>query len=90
MNQRFRSSCVKHSTSLPAKLDPVELRRAGWKVLKEHLGIAAALKFLLQYEKGEGDYTEIRRELLKDNTVESLIRRMKKEKKLGPMVGGRQ
>jgi hypothetical protein len=65
------------------ELTPVELRRAGWKVLKKHMGTAAALKFLLQYEKGEGDYTEIRRELFKDRTVESLIKRIKKEKKLG-------
>ena len=64
-------------------LTPVELRRAGWKVLKEHLGIAAALKFLLQYEKGEGDYTEIRRELFKDKTVESLIKKMEREGKIG-------
>jgi len=64
-------------------LTPVELRRAGWKVLKEHLGIAAALKFLLQYEKREGDYTEIRRELFKDKTVESLIKRMERGGKIG-------
>ena len=69
--------------SRTAELTPVELRRAGWKVLKEHLGIAAALKFLLQYEKGEGDYTEIRRELFKDNTVESLIKKMEREGKIG-------
>lgn len=66
-----------------AELTPVELRRAGWKVLKKHLGIPEALKFLLQYEKGEGDYTEIKRELYKGETVESLIGRMKKTGKIG-------
>jgi hypothetical protein len=33
----------------------------------------------LQYEKGEGDYTKLRRELFKDETVESLIDKMRKE-----------
>ncbi len=65
------------------ELTPVELRKAGWEVLKKHLGITEALKFLLQYEKGEGDYTEIRKELFKDQTVESLIGRMKREGKIG-------
>ncbi|MBI4654425.1 MAG: hypothetical protein HY752_05470 [Nitrospirae bacterium] len=64
------------------ELTPVELRKAGWKVLKEHLGVADALKFFLQYEKGEGDYTKLRRELFKDETVESLISRMKREGKI--------
>jgi hypothetical protein len=64
------------------ELSPVELRRAGWKILKKHMGTAAALKFLLQYEKGKGDYTEIRRELFKDKTVESLIKRKKREGKI--------
>jgi hypothetical protein len=32
---------------------PVEIQRAGWEALKKQLGVAGALKFLLQYEKGE-------------------------------------
>ena len=63
------------------ELTPVELRKAGWEALRKHLGIPEALKFLLQYEKGEGDYTKFRRELFKDKTVESLINRMKRERK---------
>ena len=62
---------------------PAELRKAGWDALKERLGIPEALRFLLQYEKGEGDYTELRRELYKDETMESLIERMKKEGIIG-------
>jgi len=63
-------------------LTPVELQKAGWEALKKQLGLVGAMKFLLQYEKGEGDYTKLRRELFKDETVESLIDRMRKEGKI--------
>lgn len=63
-------------------LTPVELQKAGWDALKKQLGIVGAVKFLLQYEKGEGDYTKLRRELFKGETVESLIDRMRKEGKI--------
>jgi len=59
-------------------LTPVEIREAGWNALKAQLGLPGAIKFLLQYEKGEGDYTELRREIFKNETVESLIDKMKK------------
>ena len=52
------------------------------KALKNQLGLVGALRFLLQYEKGERDYTKLRRELFKDETVESLIDRMRKEGKI--------
>jgi len=59
-------------------LTPVEIREAGWNALKAQLGLPGAIKFLLQYEKGEGDYTELRREIFKNETVESLIDKIKK------------
>ncbi len=63
-------------------LTPVEIQKAGWEALKKQLGLVGALRFLLQYEKGEGNYTELRRELFKDETVESLINKMRKEGKI--------
>ncbi len=65
------------------EMTPANLRKAGWNALKERLGIPEALRFLLQYEKGEGDYTELRRELYKGETVDSLVNRMKKEGTIG-------
>ena len=61
-------------------LTPVEIQRAGWQVLTEQLGLVGALRFLLQYERGEGDYTELRRGLLGHETVEELIRAWKRKK----------
>ena len=63
-------------------MTPIEIQKAGWEALKKQLGLVGALRFLLLYEKGEGDYTKLKRELFKDETVESLINRMKKEGKV--------
>ncbi len=62
------------------ELTPKEIRKAGWEALRKSLGTAGALKFLLQYEKGEGDYTQLRKKLYKDVTVDDLIKSIKTEK----------
>ena len=64
-------------------LTPIEIQKAGWNALKKELGIVGALRFLLQYEKGEGDYTKLRRRLFRGETVESLIEKMKKRETKG-------
>jgi len=61
---------------------PVEIQRAGWEALKKQLGLAGALRFLLQYEKGEGDYTKLRRKYFKGETVKSLVNDMRRERKI--------
>lgn len=63
-------------------LAPIEIQKAGWEALKKQLGLVGALRFLLQYERGEGDYTKLRKDLFKDETVENIINRMKNEGKI--------
>lgn len=58
---------------------PAEVRRAGWDALSEKLGPAIALRFILDYERGEGDYTELRRDIFKGKTVQDIVEDMKKE-----------
>lgn len=53
---------------------PHEIAVEGFKTLARNLGVSAALRFILQYERGEGDYTRERRHLLKGLTIESLQR----------------
>jgi len=65
------------------EMTPVDVRKTGWEALKKHMGIVGALRFLLQYETGEGDYTKLRRELYKEETVDRLLRKMKKERIIG-------
>ena len=58
---------------------PAEVRRAGWKALKEKLGPVSALRFMLDYERGEGDYTELRRKMFEGKTVKDIISDIKQE-----------
>ncbi|MCK4605326.1 MAG: hypothetical protein KAU41_11680 [Deltaproteobacteria bacterium] len=61
------------------ELTPAEVRRAGWDALREKLGPASALKFILDYDRGEGNYTELRKKIFKEKTVKDIIQDMKKE-----------
>ena len=61
------------------ELTPAEIRRAGWDALREKLGLASALKFILDYDRGEGNYTELRKKIFKGKTVRDIVRDMKKE-----------
>lgn len=61
------------------ELTPAEVRRAGWDALREKLGPASALKFILDYDRGEGTYTELRKKIFKGKTVKDIIQDMKKE-----------
>ena len=45
-------------------LSPPEIRKRGWNALKSELGIAGSLKYLLEYNKGGGNYTDLRKEML--------------------------
>ena len=62
------------------ELTPAEVRRAGWDALREKLGPASALKFILDYDRGDGNYTELRKKLFKDKTVRNIIQDMKKDR----------
>lgn len=54
---------------------PRELRERGWQVLARELGYADAMRFLLQYESGRGDYTTERDALLPGWDVAEITRR---------------
>ncbi len=64
-------------------MTPVEIQKAGWEALKKQLGLPGALRFLLQYERGEGDYTKLRQKYVKGKTVKSSVNdMMRKERKI--------
>ncbi len=62
------------------ELTPAEIRKAGWEALREKLGPAGTLRFILEYDRGEGNYTELRKKLFKDKTVRDIIQDMKKDR----------
>jgi hypothetical protein len=60
-------------------LTPAEIRKVGWEALVSQLGVAKSLRFLLEYERGQGNYTELRKELFAGQTVDQLLEDMAKE-----------
>ena len=61
------------------KLSPKEIREVGWDALLQTLGPSGALKFMLDYDKGYGNYCEYRKEIFKDKSVHELVDEMKKD-----------
>jgi hypothetical protein len=53
------------------------LRREGWIALTERLGVSGAIRFLMQYDTGHGNYTEERRALFAGLTMEEAVAEMK-------------
>jgi len=60
-------------------LTPAEIRKAGWEVLVSQLGVARSLRFLLENERGQGNYTEVRKELFAGLTVDQILEEMARE-----------
>lgn len=54
--------------------DPVELRIRGFEILVRELGYPDAVRFLMQYDRGHGDYTKERAAILQDLKIDELIR----------------
>ncbi len=62
-------------------LDPAVLRKAGLEALKEALEPVGMARFLQQFQTGVGDYTEERKQWLKDMYVKTIIEEIKKSRK---------
>jgi hypothetical protein len=65
--------------SRAATLSNYEIRAEGWKALTERLGVSGAIRFLMEYDPGRGDYVEERRELFADLTLEAAIARAREK-----------
>lgn len=57
--------------------DPVELRERGFAVLVETLGWVNAVRFIQQYERGQGDYTAERDQILPPWDADTLVEKAK-------------
>ena len=65
--------------SRAATLSNYEIRAEGWKALTERLGVSGAIRFLMEYDPGRGDYVEDRRELLRNLTLDYVIARAREK-----------
>lgn len=50
-----------------------EIRMEGWKALTDRLGPAGAMRFMMQYDPGHGDYSSERQDLFADLGLEDLL-----------------
>jgi hypothetical protein len=51
-----------------------EIRMEGWKALTERLGPAGAMRFMMQYDPGHGDYSAERQDLFADLSLDYLLK----------------
>jgi hypothetical protein len=61
------------SASARPPFSAYELRREGWIALTERLGVSGAIRFLMQYDPGYGDYTLERRQLFADLSLDDAV-----------------
>jgi hypothetical protein len=61
------------TSSARPTLSLYELRQEGWRALTERLGISGAMRFLMQYDPGHGDYTEERRALFSELSLDDVL-----------------
>lgn len=50
-----------------------EIRMEGWKALTERLGPAGAMRFMMQYDPGRGDYSKERHQIFADLDIDEIL-----------------
>jgi hypothetical protein len=65
------------SQARASNMSAYEIRAEGWRALTERLGVSGAIRFLMQYDPGRGDYTIERSALLADVSLDEALRRIK-------------
>jgi hypothetical protein len=64
--------------TMQKSLTGIVLRDAGWNALVKSIGLINATRFILQYESGCGDYTQIKKDLFKGKNVADICREIEK------------
>lgn len=64
----------------PSSMTPLEIRQQGLQVLVEGLGALGMVRFLHQFELGEGDYSKQRHELLADVTLSDVMKQIRQSR----------
>jgi hypothetical protein len=63
-----------------SSMSTYQIRLEGWKALAERLGPAGAMRFMMQYDPGHGDYTKERQEIFADLELEDLLTSIRQKK----------
>lgn len=54
-----------------------EIKEEGWSALVERLGVAGATMFIMEHEKGYGDYTLERRKIFGEKGIDEIVKEVK-------------
>lgn len=54
-------------------MTPIEINRIGYRALVEALGFDGAIRFLRQFDPGEGDYTNQRHQWLDKLSLDDIL-----------------
>ena len=65
--------------SKSSSMSAYQIRLEGWKALTERLGPAGAMRFMMQYDPGHGDYTKDRQEIFADLELDDLLVSVKRQ-----------
>ena len=57
---------------------PNKIRRMGIGILTKELGPVGMVRFIQQFDRGEGDYTAEREELLADVAMDEVLQNLRK------------
>jgi hypothetical protein len=58
-----------------------QVREKGWRALVKELGLSGATRFLLEYEEGQGNYTEERRNIFAEKNVADIAKEIMRNRK---------
>lgn len=59
---------------------PSMIRQEGYRVLTKEMGAVNAAIFIRQLESGSGNYTNERRAILEENSIDDIVARIKERK----------
>jgi hypothetical protein len=69
--------------SSPSTMSLYQIRMEGWKALTERLGPSGAMRFMMQYDPGHGDYSKERQAIFAALTIDELINTIEHEQSDG-------
>jgi len=59
--------------STSPRMSLYQIRMEGWKALTDRLGPGGAMRFMMQYDPGHGDYSNDRHEIFDALTLDELL-----------------